>query len=255
MVEIWFFRFLPPYSKTPSPVSPPNASPQSANDAASRASNHGWFAVQPLLVTTILALTLFFSTGIEFREKIPIKKSFETFPLALGEWQGTRQQLSPSIIDSLDVSDYAVIDFSDQAGQTVNFYVAYYESQRKGESIHSPATCIPGSGWEFKNMGLKKIITDGPHHTHLPVREAIIQKSNFKQLVFYWFPQRDRILTNPFQLKIYNFWDALTRQRTDGALVRLITPIGSNENLKDAEGRLTLFAQQLVPVLDEFIPQ
>jgi hypothetical protein len=27
------------------------------------------------------------------------------------------------------------------------------ESQRKGESIHSPETCLPGSGWEFKNAG------------------------------------------------------------------------------------------------------
>jgi hypothetical protein len=60
---------------------------------------------------------------------------------------------------------------------------------------------------------------------------------------------------NLYQLKIYAFWDALIRQRTDGALVRLITPVMQGEQVKDAERRLQEFTKQIVRVLDGFIPK
>jgi EpsI family protein len=60
---------------------------------------------------------------------------------------------------------------------------------------------------------------------------------------------------NLYQLKIYAFWDALIRQRTDGALVRLITPVYEQEKLEDAEARLQGFTREIVPVLDGFIPK
>jgi EpsI family protein len=87
------------------------------------------------------------------------------------------------------------------------------------------------------------------------VNKAFMEKGAYKQLSYFWFPQRDRVLTNAWQLKIYNFWDAFTRQRTDGALVRLITPLYPNEDLAQAEERLTDFAVAVVPVLNEYLPK
>jgi EpsI family protein len=63
------------------------------------------------------------------------------------------------------------------------------------------------------------------------------------------------VLTNTWELKLYNFWDALTRQRTDGALVRLITPIYPNEDVLQAEARLTAFTREIVPVPNEYLPK
>jgi EpsI family protein len=63
------------------------------------------------------------------------------------------------------------------------------------------------------------------------------------------------LITNAWELKLYNFWDALTRQRTDGALVRLITPVYPNEDVPQAEARLTAFTREIVPVLNEFLPK
>jgi EpsI family protein len=82
-----------------------------------------------------------------------------------------------------------------------------------------------------------------------------MEKGAYKQLSYFWFPQRDRVLTNAWELKIYNFWDALTRQRTDGALVRLITPVYPGEDVAQAEQRLTAFTQAIVPVLNEYLPK
>jgi EpsI family protein len=76
-----------------------------------------------------------------------------------------------------------------------------------------------------------------------------------QQISYFWFPARGRILTNAWELKIYTLWDALTRQRTDGALVRVITPVYPDEKIENAEMRLQEFTRQIVPVLDGFIPK
>ncbi len=208
----------------------------------------------PVFLAALLILggSLGLSRGINFREKIPAARPFATFPLDVDGWQGRRQVMEQRFIDALDLSDYAIIDYQDQRGHTLNFYVAYYESQRKGESIHSPATCLPGSGWEFKQAGVITVpLADGKN---LQVRRAVMSKGSVLQLVYYWFPQRGRDLTNAYQLKLYNFWDALTKQRTDGALVRLITPVSSSEPASAADFRLQAFLVQVLPVLNSYLP-
>jgi EpsI family protein len=209
---------------------------------------------QFVVAVILLAATLGLSHGIEFREKIPISKSLIEFPLSVGEWTGTLQSMEQRFIDTLDLSDYVIVDFKNKLGRQVNFYVAYYESQRKGESIHSPATCLPGSGWIFSEAGESNIPVLTYEGESMRVNRAFMQKAGYRQLSYYWFPQRGRILTNAYQLKIYAFWDALTKQRTDGALVRVITPVYDSEELKDAEARLQAFMSDIVPVLDEYIP-
>jgi EpsI family protein len=86
------------------------------------------------------------------------------------------------------------------------------------------------------------------------VNRAYMEKLGFKQLCYYWFPQRGRILNNAYQLKVFAFWDALTKQRTDGALVRLITPVSKSEEFGQADARLRAFVRLIVPVLAEYIP-
>jgi EpsI family protein len=132
--------------------------------------------------------------------------------------------------------------------------VAYYESQRKGESIHSPATCLPGSGWTFDQSGSVNISDIPGHNEFMRVNRAVMQLDQKRQLSYYWFHQRGRILTNAYQLKIYVFWDALTQQRTDGALVRLITPVYADEKIEAADARLKKFIRDIEPVLEEYIP-
>lgn len=202
---------------------------------------------------TLLGITLALSIGVEFREKIPIKRSFAEFPLKINKWTGGREFMEQKFIDALDLSDYVIVNYEDPMGRSVNFYAAYYESQRKGESIHSPGTCLPGSGWIFNQAGEIDIPTPGFHGGSMRVRRAYTQKGVYRQLAYYWFPQRGRILTNAYQLKIYNFWDALTKHRTDGALVRVVTPVYEGEGPQKAEERLQGFVQEIVPILNQFL--
>lgn len=211
---------------------------------------------QPQFIVSValLTLTLILSQSIEFREAVPISKKFDAFPMQIGKWQGIRQPMEEEFINALDFSDYIMVDYHDEKGAVINFYVAYYESQRKGESIHSPETCLRGGGWVFSQNGRASVPLDG-QKGDMVVNRALIQKGSFRQISYFWFPMRGRILTNAFEMKWYNFWDALTQQRTDGALVRVIAPVGADETPADAENRLQEFVKVIVPVLAEYLPE
>ena len=207
-----------------------------------------------LLISGLIVMTILLSSGVEFREKIPISKSFAHFPDKIGDWSGNRQKMAQNFLDALDLSDYLLVDYQDTTSKNVNFYVAYYESQRKGESIHSPSTCLPGSGWAYKELGPGEVRLPDMNKS-VKMNRALVQKGKERQLSYFWFAQRGRTLTNAYQLKLFTFLGALTKQRTDGALVRLITPIYESESLTEADERLKKFIYQVEPVLSQFLPQ
>jgi exosortase D (VPLPA-CTERM-specific) len=209
------------------------------------------FTVAVFLLGTTMAL----SQGVEFREKTPSRKSIAHFPISVGEWKANgREKIDQRFLDELGLSDYILADYKDRTGNIVNFYFAYYESQNKRQTIHSPAACLPGSGWSFDQSGTVSISAVPGNLEAMKISRAVIQYDQSRQIAYYWFSLRGRILSNVYQLKFYNFWDALTLQRTDGALIRLITPIYKNEKLEDAEERLQGFVRNIVPVLNEYIP-
>lgn len=255
LVEIWVLRRIAP-GPTESFFAKPEAKQPTGEGIKARAMNKSWkalFAPPHFIVgSVLLVLTIGISMGVEFREKIPSSRPFSQFPLTVGAWEGTRQYMEQKFITELDLSDYTMIDFQSD-GKHVDFYVAYYESQRKGESIHSPETCLPGSGWEFRQAG-KAQVSLAESGRSITVNRAIMEKSGYRQLSYFWFPARGRILTNAYEMKLYTFWDALTRQRTDGALVRVITPVLQGEQVEDAEKRLQEFTMQIVPILEDYIP-
>jgi EpsI family protein len=207
-----------------------------------------------MVAVAVLATALAIHSILDFREKVPTNRSVSQFPLVVGGWEGKRQFIDQQFIDQLQFSDYTSIDYAKQGNPPVNIYVAYYESQRKGRSIHSPETCLPGSGWIFKHAGTLAIPLSGQNPSSITVARAMMEKSGNRQLVYFWFNQRGRILTNAYELKIYNFWDALVMKRTDGALIRVISPVVSSERIEDTDKRLQSFMRDIIPLLNEYIP-
>ncbi len=88
----------------------------------------------------------------------------------------------------------------------------------------------------------------------LRTNRFVIRMGESRQLVYYWFKQRDRVITNEFAVKWYMLWDALMRNRTDGALVRLVTVIPPGEDIEVAEKRLQDFARTVTVPLDKYVP-
>lgn len=185
---------------------------------------------------------------------VPPRRDFGQFPLELGDWRGRPERMDPVHLGILKLDDYLLANYAASTPGPVNLYVGYYAVQRHGLAAHSPTECLPADGWEmqtFERHAVQNVRSDG---APLPVNRVIIQKGEARQLVYYWFQQRERALAGEYQVKAFLFWDLVTRQRSDGALVRLVTPIRPGEAPAAADARLTSFAGQLVPRLPAFIP-
>lgn len=205
-----------------------------------------------MVMVAVVAVTSF---AMPERVELQVaRKDFSEFPLEVNGWKGKDERLEQIYLDALKLDDYLLSDFTDGQQHAINFYVAYYASQRKGESAHSPRTCIPGGGWEMKGLAEHEVAGVNINGIPLRVNRAIIQLGEQRQLVYYWFQQRGRIITNEYLVKWFIFWDALTRNRSDGSLVRIITPLAPGESEASGDARLVEFSKGVVQRLPEFVP-
>jgi EpsI family protein len=204
-----------------------------------------------LLLLCATGLTIFL---LSTRQEIfPERARFVTFPAKFGQWEGRPSLLQVQVEHKLSLDDYILSDYKAANGSWVNFYVAYYATQRQGTSPHSPLVCIPSGGWRITRFERTSYKDDALKLT-LPLNRVIIEKDSSKQLVYYWFVQRGRNVANEYWSKWYLLVDAVTRNRTDGALVRLTTTLSPGESEQDADARLQSFIRDLEPNLKLYLP-
>lgn len=134
----------------------------------------------------------------------------------------------------------------------VSLFIGYFPTQRSGQSIHSPQNCLPGAGWAFLSSQVINLPTPDGHP--YPVGEYLIGNAGEKQVVLYWYLAHGRSVASDYKAKAYMMLDAIRWNRTDGALVRIVTPVGQNETLDTAQQRAIHFANQVTPLLPRFIP-
>jgi len=187
-------------------------------------------------------------------EAHPQRAAFSEFPLQLGDWHGKSESLDGVYLDTLKLDDYFLADYLDSRGAGANLYIAWYDSQRKGEAVHSPRSCLPGGGWQMRDFDQREVAGVRIAGVPLRVNRSIVELGNQRQLVYYWFQQRGRVIDNEFTVKWYLLWDALTMHRTDGAMIRLITPIAAGGNEGDADRWLTALTAEVASRLPRFVP-
>lgn len=205
------------------------------------------------LVAVVVALIFSLGSGEE-EEIVPERVSLNHFPLLVGDWYGTPDALESVYIEELKFDDYMMANYR-KGNEHLNFYIAYYGSQKKGESAHSPRSCIPGGGWQITSIEGHHLGELYLNSQPLMANRAVIQKGEHRQVVYYWFQQRGRIITNEYLVKWYLFWDALTMNRSDGALVRLTVPLARNQPLTTADAAAADFMAQVQHRLNDFIPE
>jgi EpsI family protein len=212
--------------------------------------------VKPAIAALVVLLLMVYPvTSLPERVELkPVRPEFVDFPLSVGAWVGTREQMDAIYLDALKLDDYVMANYVKGDLGAVNFYAAYYASQRTGRSAHSPSSCLPGNGWRMEDFGQRAIPGVEAGGQPLHVNRTVIKKGDDAQLVYYWFQQRGRGLTNEYLVKWFIFWDALTRNRTDGALVRLVTPVPAGEDIAKADERLMDFVRHATPLLTKFVP-
>ncbi|HXO38375.1 MAG TPA: EpsI family protein [Candidatus Acidoferrum sp.] len=199
-----------------------------------------------LLIGALILLRI-----VSHGETIVPHQPLRELPYIIGAWSGQEYPLSQQVLHAVSVSDYTNRLYSTTGIAPVQLYVGFYGSQKTGDTIHSPKNCLPGSGWDPIRAGQATIALVGGRK--IVVNEYVIQRDQDKQLVFYWYQGRGRVIASEYAAKFWMITDALSKNRTDGALVRVVTPMADNETT--AQVRLVSFTQDLFPRLDEIIPR
>lgn len=171
------------------------------------------------------------------------------FPARLGPYRGVDRPISTRILKVAGVHDYVNRLYRDPAGHAIFLYIGYYPSQRTGDDIHSPKNCLPGSGWAPVHAGAVAIpVAQG----QMVVNDYIVQKGLQRAVVLYWYQSRGRAIASEYWARAWLLAGAMTQDRTDGALVRLWTPVGTNP--RRAQRRAIAFVHLLRPHLAAYIP-
>jgi EpsI family protein len=204
-----------------------------------------------VLLVAILVVGGLVNTWAYLGEAHVDRKPLKGFPEQIGAWQKS----GDTIIDEptmkvLRASDYLLRDFRRSDGQTANFYVGYYATQRDGASYHSPLNCLPGAGWMLSEPG--KVTIPAPNGEDFVANKYVIQNGNYRSLMIYWYQGRGRAVASEYWGKIYTVIDSVRVRRSDGALVRVTVPIsGSEQRALDAATDLAVAATSALP---EFVP-
>lgn len=180
---------------------------------------------------------------------------FALFPRQIADWSGSTALLDVATEKVLGATDYLNATYAAPGeAAAVNLFVAFYTRQTEGSGIHSPEVCLPVGGWEIFSLAPHKVDFTAAGYGTFEVNRAVIQKGLSKQLVYYWFEARGKRMVNDFRAKLSVVYDGLTMGRTDGALIRYVTPIWEGETEAAAEARLVRFISQSLPPLPRFVP-
>lgn len=214
-----------------------------------RAAAPAWLCFAIAAVLSVIAMSGMVENR---REVIPEHPPLAGFPARLGDWRAREQALTADVLAGLQLTDYWLADYRRETGAPVNLYIAYYATQRIGSSTHSPSNCIPGGGWQIAEKTRHSVTL--PDGTAFPVSRLVIRKGGTGQLVYFWFSERGRIITETSYAKWYMLVDAIALRRSDGALIRIVTPLEQDEPESSADARLHDFLSVAQPQITRFIP-
>lgn len=204
-------------------------------------------------ITVLVFLAIAGSVVLAGRgELVPERKSLNDFPVLIGEWTARVDRL-PSLVEEVaGASEYFYGDFSTASGEMVNAYISYYENQRHGQIPHSPKVCIPGGGWVIETQNTATV--KGQAGSSFVVNRLVTGLGQRKVVSYYWLKQGSRVYREEMLARLDLVRISLLENRTDGALVRLVTEVRPGESLDAGHARLKRFASGFVGLIPAYVP-
>ena len=209
------------------------------------------FIFAALLITT----TAIFLRARTRNEVFPPRLPLNSFPDQLGPWTGTDVAIDKEALQVLGPGDFLLRVYTnpDKPDSYIDLFIAYFPSQRTGDTIHSPKNCLPGAGWA--PIDSARVTLSMPGHAPFPANRYVIAKGDSKQVVLYWYWAHDRGVASEYWAKYYLVADSISMNRSDGSLVRITTALAPGETADAAQQRLLPFVGDVVPQLNSYIPR
>ncbi|MBV9572719.1 MAG: EpsI family protein [Acidobacteriales bacterium] len=211
--------------------------------------------VRFVLAATLLLAAAVFLHGRSRNEVFPQRQTLASFPRDLGDWTSIDIPISQDVLEVLGPGDFLLRAFRKEGviEPDVTLFLAYFPSQRAGDTIHSPKNCLPGAGWS--PVESSRIPVSFPGRPEFIVNRYVIAKGQERQLVLYWYWAHDRAVASEYWAKYYLVRDAIRLNRSDGSLIRVVTPLDSGETVDHAQSRLLSLAANVVSVIDQYVPR
>jgi len=211
----------------------------------------------PALILTIILIaqaSVFygFSRG---SENVPLVQSLDRFPAQTGNWRLLQNGvIEDEVKEVLRADDYLTRVYGDtQSKQVASLFVAYFRSQRAGQTPHSPKNCLPGSGWIWTISDTVPVAIPGLAQP-IVVNRYVVTKGEERAMVLYWYQSRDRVVASEYQAAAYSVSDALRYNHTDTALVRVVVGFRGPQDQPAAYETAVNFIQSFYPTLRRFFP-
>lgn len=206
-----------------------------------------------LLSSALMILGFMALARLGVHGTIPPHIPLSRFPDRLGDWTGIRLAMDKKTQTLLNADSYTSILYTERPGMPgLLFFSIYYDRQTPEKNIHSPANCLPSSGWAILSHRVAPLPLNGPSVPPVNVNVNVIQKNLEKQLVLYWYQERGHLFANEYRGRLYLIKDAILLHRSDGALVRVSMPI--RQSVQETFRTETRFLLALGPLLPRYIP-
>lgn len=206
-----------------------------------------------LIVSALLLVTAGLLQARGRVELQPKAADLESVPFHLGDWQGRPERINAEVREVLGDGHFLSRIYTSPVEQPVDLFIAYYSSQRSGDTIHSPKNCLPGSGW--MPLESDRVWIEVAPSQSIRVNRYVVAQGMDRQLVMYWYQAHGRVTPSEYAAKFYLVADSIRMNRSDGGMVRLVTPILPNETMAQSQARAVRFARDLYPMLNNYIPK
>lgn len=217
------------------------------------------------IVVVLLAVTALILRSRGDKDRVPASEPLSLMPETIGSWTGQDLPIADDVLAILGKGDFLnrvyvsskAMNVNQTLGESsaelpVTLFIGYFPTQRSGQSIHSPQNCLPGAGWAFDSRQYTTL--KDVNGRSYGVGEYLISNGETRQFVIYWYQAHGRSIPNEYVARAYMVADAIRMNRTDGALVRVITQIAPTETVADARRRAVRFTSLMAPMLPRFIP-
>ena len=205
----------------------------------------------------LLTLALLVQAGLFYaasrEEKVPASQPLAMFPAQVGSWQQAHDYpVEQEIRDQLKADDLLSREYVDPASRAAaGLFVAYFRTQRTGQSPHSPKNCLPGSGWEPEATGFLDVPVEG-QAAPVRINSYVVSLGDEKSVVLYWYQSQRRVIASEFAAKFWLVVDSIRYHRSDTALVRVTVPVGNDLGAATQAG--VSFVRTVFPLLKGYLP-
>ena len=182
------------------------------------------------------------------------RQALKNFPSQVGTWRqtGADTRFDVETEKVLRADDYVSRNYQSLDGRIASLYVGYYATQRNGATYHSPLNCLPGAGWVMSD-GAVITITPRDGRQPFPANRYVVQNGNDRALMIYWYEGRGRAVASEYLAKVFTVIDSVRRRRSDGAMVRVMMPLGDSVN--EVQASAIDIASHAASQLPAFVPE